>query len=268
LHCAALRPLLGCSDLKRSIDPSHVAVQRRILDVLAGGDLGVVCVSTDQAELFARHGLAAGKLAVLPNLGIAASAAELDAAGRATPREWRDATAFFGRLSKAKGGQLLGALAGSLAPGARFRVFGDGYMAPRLAALPDGVLCGHVGQDAVTGVLMWARAAVFPSLWPEPGGIVGVDAQVMGVPLAAFDVGAARHWPAARRFRRGDVEAMAAWLAEREPRGGPRDAEAVAAAQAAYRRRIAERAAELLGGFAAAGRFASFDGSPAEEMIG
>ena len=41
------------------------------------------------------------------------------------------------------------------------RIFGDGYAAKSLASAPDGVLCGHVPQEAVTGILMWARASVF-----------------------------------------------------------------------------------------------------------
>jgi glycosyltransferase involved in cell wall biosynthesis len=248
--CAVLRPALGCSSLGRSLDPTHLRVQREVLELLAGGEVGLVCVSSDQAELFRRHGVPASRLAVLPNLGLRADAGALAAASAATPPEWRDATAFFGRLSKAKGGQLLEPLAAAL-PQSRLRIFGDGYLARRLASLPDGVFCGHVEQQAVLGILLWARAAVFPSLWPEPGGIVGVDAQVTGVPLAAFDVGAARHWPAAELFAPGDVEAMAAWLAGREPRRAPRDPDAVAAAEAAYWERIGARAEAVLADLAA-----------------
>jgi glycosyltransferase involved in cell wall biosynthesis len=262
-HCAALRPALGCSSLGRSLDPRHLLVQREVLAELAGGEVGLVCVSSDQAELFARHGVPAARLAVLPNLGLRADAGALAAAAAATPPQWRDATAFFGRLSKAKGGQLLEPLAAAL-PEARLRIFGDGYLARRLAALPDGVFCGHVEQAAVLGVLLWARAAVFPSLWPEPGGIVGVDAQVTGVPLAAFDVGAARHWPAAALFEAGDVEAMAGWLAAREPRREPREPEAVAAAQASYWERIGARAEAVLGTLAG-GR--AVDGGEADDPV-
>ena len=265
-HCALLRPALGCAGIERSLNPSHVVTQQRIRKSLVS-EVGVVCVSTDQAELFASHGIPPGQIAVLPNLGIAATPAKLAAVSAATPDQWRDATAFIGRLSKAKGGQLLVRLWEELPADQRFRVFGEGYLAGRLAELPDGVVCGHVDQDAVMGVLMWARAAVFPSLWPEPGGIVGVDAQLTGVPLAAFDVGAARHWPAAQRFSRGDVAAMAAWLAEQEPRRHPRDPDEVAEAQRHYRLRIARRGAEALAGFAASGSFASFGASPAEELI-
>lgn len=266
-HCAVLRPALGCSGFGRALDAGHVAAQRRLLAELRGGELGVLCVSTDQARLFAAHGVSGDRTAVLPNLGIRASAAELAAASAATPADRRDATAFFGRLSKAKGGQLLAGLGAALPAGARFRVFGDGYLAGRLAALPGAARGGHLSQPAVSGVLMWARATVFPSLWPEPGGIVGIDAQVMGVPLAAFDVGAARAWPAAERFRLGDVRAMAAWLATLEPRRRPRDPEAVAGAQAAYWQRVAVRGEKALAAFAAAGRFPPPAGAPAEELI-
>jgi glycosyltransferase involved in cell wall biosynthesis len=226
-------------------------------------------VSTDQAELYRRHGVPKERITVLPNLGIRAGADELRAASGETPEEWRSATAFVGRLSKAKGGQVIGRLAASLPPESRLRVFGEGYMAAGLAARAPGgtIFCGHVSQRQVLGVMMWARSAVFPSLWPEPGGIVGIDAQVIGVPVTAFEVGAARYWPGARRFPLGEVDAMAGWLGERRPRDAPRDPDAVAAAQAGYWSRVGRRGAEALGAFAADGRFGSFDGAPAEELI-
>jgi glycosyltransferase involved in cell wall biosynthesis len=252
----------------RSFDPRPIVAQREILELLRGGGLGVVCVSTDQAELYARHGVAAERIAVLPNLGIRATPDSLREAIRATPEGWRGATAFFGRLSKQKGGQLLADLAERLPAAARFRIFGDGYLGRRIAATQPGeVMCGHVSQGAVSGVLMWARSVAFTSLWPEPGGIVGVDAQLMSVPVAAFDVGAPRYWPAARRFTLGDVDAMAAWLGECEVPTGPRDPEQVASAQAGYWARIGGRGAELLEGFVARGTFAAVPAVPAEELI-
>jgi glycosyltransferase involved in cell wall biosynthesis len=267
-RCAALRPVLGCSGAHRALDPRPLVAQREILDLLRGGGLGVVAVSTDQAELYARHGVAAERIAVLPNLGIRASADSLAEAARQTPEGWRGATAFFGRLSKQKGGQLLADLADRLPAAARFRIFGDGYLGRRIAATqPAEVMCGHVPQSAVTGVMMWARALAFTSLWPEPGGIVGVDAQLMGVPVAAFDVGAPRYWPAAHRFPSGDVDAMAAWLGECEEPAGGRDPEQVAAAQAGYWARVGERGGELLERFAATGAFGAASAAPAEELI-
>lgn len=267
-RCAVLRPVLGCSGMHRALDPRPIVAQREMLDLLRDGGLGVVCVSTDQAELYARHGVAAERIAVLPNLGIRADVDSLRDAVQQTPDGWRGATAFFGRLSKPKGGQLLTDLSRRLPAGARFRIFGDGYLEPQIAATqPAGVMCGHVPQSAVTGVLMWARAVAFTSLWPEPGGIVGVDAQLIGVPVAAFDVGAPRYWPGARRFSLGDVDAMAGWLGECEAPAGARDPEAVASAQAGYWTRIGARGAELLAGFAGRGSFAAAPAAPAEELI-
>lgn len=249
--CAALRPVLGCSDLRSTLRPAAVARQRRLLEFLRAGDVGVLCVSSDQAERYVAHGLPAARVAALPNLGIRLPPDRLAQAAAAVPEEWRDAIAFVGRLSKTKGGELLPEIHGHLSADSRLRVFGDGYLGESLSSLPPEVLCGHVSQEMVAGILMWARALVFPSLWPEPGGIVGVDAQVMGVPLAAFDLGAGRHWPAAERFDRTDVAGMARWLDGREPSTRPRSAERVARAQAAYWERVGVRACRDLAAFAA-----------------
>lgn len=265
--CAALRPVLGCNELRETLKPAAVVAQKRLLGLLREGDLGVLCVSTDQVERYVAHGVPAQRVAALPNLGVRLGAGELARAGDSVPPEWRSATAFIGRLSKTKGAELLPELHRRLSPEARLRIFGGGYMESHLGSLPPGVLCGHVSQEMVAGILMWARALVFPSLWPEPGGIVGVDAQVMGVPLAAFEIGAGRHWPAARRFDRTDLGGMARWLDAQEPRTAPREAEAVASAQVAYWSRVGERARRELAAFAERGAFAGPPPEPAESLM-
>jgi glycosyltransferase involved in cell wall biosynthesis len=43
----------------------------------------------------------------------------------------------------------------------------------------------------------WMRAArvlALPSTWPEPFGLVGLEAAALGVPAVAFDVGGVREW--------------------------------------------------------------------------
>lgn len=265
--CAAIRPVLGCNGVKETLKPSRVAAQKQLLSLIRGSAVGVLCVSTDQAELYMRHGVPQSRVVALPNLGIRYSPSKLARAAAAVPAEWRSATTFVGRLSKTKGGQLLPELHRKLDESARLRVFGDGYLAPRLASLPREVLCGHVSQEMVAGILMWARSLVFPSLWPEPGGIVGVDAQIMGVPLAAFDLGAGRHWPTAKRFDRANVVAMAAWLNELEEIQAPRDPELVAAAQAAYWSRIGVAASHELSAFAGGTGFDHSLPAPSEQLI-
>jgi glycosyltransferase involved in cell wall biosynthesis len=265
--CAALRPLLGCSDLRTTLRPSAVAAQRELLGFLRGGKVGVLCVSSDQAERYVAHGVPGARVGTVPNLGIRMDAEQLREAAAAVPEDWRQAIAFVGRLSKTKGGELLPEIHRTLSADARLRIFGEGYLSAKLSALPAEVLCGHVSQEMVAGVLLWARALTFPSLWPEPGGIVGIDAQVMGVPLAAFDIGAGRHWPAAERFERTDVAGMARWLDVREEVAGPRDAAAVAVAQAGYWSRIGAMATRDLRAFAAAGAFESPGSTPPESVM-
>ena len=266
-RCAVLRPVLGCSELKRAVRPGPIQAQRALLRLLSSGEAGVLCVSTDQAEVYLDHGVPRSRIAVVPNLGIRATASELADASARTPEEWRSATAFVGRLSKPKGAALLDELARSLPAEARLRVFGDGYLAEALSSLPDGVRCGHVAQDQIAGVLMWARAVLFPSIWPEPGGIVGIDAQVMGVPLAAFDTGAPRHWPGAQRFGLDELGGMAEWLAARPPRTEPRNPEAVSEAQARYWRQVTAHGADAIARFARAGRFGDDDDDPVEALM-
>jgi glycosyltransferase involved in cell wall biosynthesis len=51
-----------------------------------------------------------------------------------------------------------------------------------------------------------------PSVWPEPFGLVGLEAAVFGVPAVAFDVGGIREWltdgASGRLVTRGDTAAM------------------------------------------------------------
>ncbi len=267
VKCAALRPILGCNDLRHSLQPGSVAAQQSLLRLLIAERIGVLCVSTDQAELYIRHGVAASQLITLPNLGIRKDSSALSEAAEVVPPEWRSATTFIGRLSKTKGGELLNRLAEELPADSRLRVFGDGYLGGQLSGLPDGTLCGQVPQQMIAGVLMWARSVVFPSLWPEPGGIVGIDAQVMGVPLAAFDIGAARYWPKARTFERTHVRQMTAWLAEQDGRHSPRDPDEVADAQTRYWQGVASLAVAQLSSFAAGGNAGGVAERPVEHLM-
>jgi glycosyltransferase involved in cell wall biosynthesis len=267
-HCAPLRPLLGCSDVRTSLKVRRIASQVAMLKILASGGAGVLCVSSSQAETYERHGVARERLTVIPNLGIAASANELKAAAESIPEEWRSATTFVGRLSKLKGGQHLEALSALLNSEAKLRIFGDGYLLPKLAGLPPGTLCGSVTQDQVAGVLMWARSIVFPSVWPEPGGIVGIDAQIMDVPLAAFDTGAARHWPQAELFRPKNLGLMAAWLNEQETRTAYRDPKKIARAQTEYASRVGAHAALEITSYLESRSFALRAAGYAESLIG
>jgi glycosyltransferase involved in cell wall biosynthesis len=53
---------------------------------------------------------------------------------------------------------------------------------------------GWLAGDALTAAFREASMVVVPSLWPEPFGLVGLEAGSFGVPAVAFDVGGVREW--------------------------------------------------------------------------
>jgi glycosyltransferase involved in cell wall biosynthesis len=55
-------------------------------------------------------------------------------------------------------------------------------------------MSGWVAHDARARVYGRAALVAVPSLWPEPFGLVGLDAAALGRPAVAFDVGGIRDW--------------------------------------------------------------------------
>jgi glycosyltransferase involved in cell wall biosynthesis len=53
---------------------------------------------------------------------------------------------------------------------------------------------GWVGAEARNAALRQADALLFPSLWPEPFGLSGIEAGCFGVPAAGFGVGGTVDW--------------------------------------------------------------------------
>ena len=53
---------------------------------------------------------------------------------------------------------------------------------------------GSAGRGEISSIYARTSVFVFPSLWPETMGIVGVEAMSQGVPLVASDVGGVREW--------------------------------------------------------------------------
>lgn len=252
--CLMLRPALGCSGRRAALNPTPIVRWARLRELVTSGSIGVMAISGPQAALFREHGVPDEQLAVVPNLTMRMHPGQIADAARGTPEGDRAAVSFFGRLCREKGALLLPELAAA-APPPGLRVFGDGYLAKRLRPALGAAMRGHVSQPQVAGVLAWSRATVFPSQWPEPGGIVGLDAQLFGVPLASFAVGAPLDWPATELFHPRATGAMAEWVARQPMIRMPRDPDEIAARQALYWERVADRASATLEAFALAGRF-------------
>ena len=55
-------------------------------------------------------------------------------------------------------------------------------------------LTGWVERSDVAKIVQKSSAVLFPSLWAEPFGIVGLEAMAQGIPVVGFDVGGVSDW--------------------------------------------------------------------------
>ena len=83
--------------------------------------------------------------------------------------------------------------AARLTPDIPFTVVGDGPMANRVASaaagLPNLEYRGFVKNTEGRELLRSARACVMPSLWHEPGSLVGLEAMSEGTPVVSYRKG-------------------------------------------------------------------------------
>lgn len=120
--------------------------------------------------------------------------------------EQNDEVLFVGRLEETKGPDL--AAAACRAAGVKLRVIGDGVLRERLATdYPEALLMGRRGAAEIAEYARHARLLVMPSRYPEPFGLVAVEALWSGLPVIATDTA----------FLSDDIVAAGAGLAV-EPR--------------------------------------------------
>ena len=110
---------------------------------------------------------------------------------------------FVGRLSEVKGVELLLDALALLPPEYELVVAGDGYNRKNVeehlkrtgVAEERVIFDGYVdSQERLQSLYQSAAVVAIPSLWPEPFGIVGLEALKQGKPVVAFDVGGIREW--------------------------------------------------------------------------
>ena len=119
------------------------------------------------------------------------------------PGEIAPSVVFLGRMTRLKGGGLLvravAEASRRLGTAIRLTMVGDGPQRPgweRLASRLQ-VACTFTGWQSGDERWNWVRRAsllAVPSAWPEPFGLVGLEAAALGVPAIAFDVGGIREW--------------------------------------------------------------------------
>jgi glycosyltransferase involved in cell wall biosynthesis len=113
---------------------------------------------------------------------------------------------FVGRMEHLKGGELLLDALEQLTTARKREVsltfVGDGRRRPDLERRAerlrsDGVdvrFAGWLEATACAAVMRTADLLVVPSIWPEPLGLVGLEAAAESVPAVAFDIGGIGDW--------------------------------------------------------------------------
>jgi glycosyltransferase involved in cell wall biosynthesis len=186
-RCGQLRPALMLSQF------GWASRQRQLFDRYAH----IVVASRHMTREYARHGLAPRQLTAAPLFPTASSTA----AFRIPPP--LPTVLFLGRMTPIKGGDTLiraaVCAARLLAKPVRLAFAGNGPAEENWRTLAreqnvDAVFHGWVAGDARTALLRSASVIAVPSLWPEPFGLVGLEAAVHGVPAVGFDVGGIGEW--------------------------------------------------------------------------
>lgn len=155
----------------------------------------IVVASRFMRDEFSRHGAPPERLRVVPlfsTMGTASPAA-------AAP----DTVLFAGRMTALKGGDVaIRAVASAsrlLDRPLTLVMAGEGPQRREWQALAASLgvrveMTGWVDVENRASVYGRGKLLVVPSLWPEPFGLVGLDAASLGMPAVAFDVGGVREW--------------------------------------------------------------------------
>lgn len=159
---------------------------------------GVVVASDHMRREYLRYDLPEQRVHTIPLF--AAASGDL-APAQGTPID----ILFLGRMTPLKGTAALMAAArhAAAALGRSLRVVlaGDGpdrRGLEREAGESDGRVSasfpGWVDARERAALLSRASLVAIPSIWPEPFGLVGLEASALGVPAVAFDVGGIGEW--------------------------------------------------------------------------
>ena len=157
----------------------------------------IVVASHHMRAEFERNGVDPGRIIVNPLFPTIPPCREVH------PAPPQPTAIFLGRMTSLKGGDLLIAAIGiasrRLGRPIHLVMAGDGPRRREWETLAARlhVTCTFTGWLAGEARQAWlarASVAVLPSTWPEPFGLVGLEAAAVGVPTIAFDVGGISEW--------------------------------------------------------------------------
>ncbi|HEY6213745.1 MAG TPA: glycosyltransferase family 4 protein [Vicinamibacterales bacterium] len=158
----------------------------------------VVVASDHMKREFARNGIDQARIHVNP---LFVTHEQSGQAGAPLPEP--PTVAFMGRMTVLKGGDLLlrAVADASVRLGRTIRVLmiGEGPQRTRWQRIADDLRVPATFTGWLQGGERWplvqsATLLAMPGTWPEPFGLVGLEAAALGVPAIAFDVGGIRQW--------------------------------------------------------------------------
>ena len=151
----------------------------------------------DAASRFIRDGFPADRVTVLPYF------CRMSPLEKPRPVPEQPLVLYLGRMSDNKGWQNFVRALGLLPEAVKGLIIGDaGQRADRtLRRLVRECNCEErlswrnwASQEEISEQLRATSVLVFPSLWPETLGIVGLEAMAHGVPVVASDIGGVQEW--------------------------------------------------------------------------
>jgi len=167
----------------------------------------ILVASGHMRREFMRHGVTSDQIHVmaLPNLRqVDPLQAAVHASARPAVRADGPANLLFlGRLTKLKGAaELLHAIPlaeKKLGRPLALTIAGDGPERQHLQQLAQRSASqvsfpGWMGSGQIAKLIAGSDLLVVPSLWPEPFGLVGIEAGSSGLPAVAYDVGGISDW--------------------------------------------------------------------------
>jgi glycosyltransferase involved in cell wall biosynthesis len=196
--CLALYLPFGCGG-RNPLTAWHLFHQQRARQRVVGQLSQIVVASQHMAQEMIRHGVSAERVRVVP---LFPTDCTPDADAPAL-RPFTQRVLFVGRITALKGWrELVNALPVAMrqlkrtltlviaGTGPEERAF---VQAAERAGIPTEFL-GWVDSAERTAQMRQADLLVVPSVWPEPFGLVGLEAACVGTPAGAFAVGGIPEW--------------------------------------------------------------------------
>jgi glycosyltransferase involved in cell wall biosynthesis len=195
--CLPMNYLRGCG-ARNPIQLLNLYASQSARTQVLNGLAATVVASEYMRQVYVEHGILDSEVHVIPY-----PAGGIPDPEPPPPSQSRNRVLFLGRLTSGKGCaravQATARCQRALGRALHLTVAGEGpelarcqRLARRLGVQAEFV--GWVGPDERVELLRKSDVLIVPSLWPEPFGIVGIEAALVGLPAVAYAAGGIVDW--------------------------------------------------------------------------